>query len=136
MWCYKESCDRVALHLPGQTAASLETIHQGKFLGYSFCLYLGLAACDAQKSPGSCVMRLKRQHRGTYHGSQIDRACLPMRCGLTWDFVGPHWVVRARVPFCVSNTASCRLIDEGLCPLGGQHKPDFFHLDTHTSELV
>jgi hypothetical protein len=40
------------------------------------------------------------------------------------------WVIRARVPFWVSNAALCRLIFESL-PLGGPHKPQSFSTLLH-----
>jgi hypothetical protein len=76
--------------------------------------------------PSGCLCHATQVSMGELNkGLMFDRACLHMLWGLTWDFVGSRWVVKARVLLCVSNSASCRMIYEGLL-LDGSHKPQLF----------
>jgi hypothetical protein len=57
------------------------------------------------KSPWSLLCNSSVSMGEPIKDPMFDMACLRMACGLTWDFVWPPWMVRARVALFVSNCA-------------------------------
>jgi hypothetical protein len=85
-----------------QAIASLETysIKEGFVGAFLKMALLRMAAWRYTTNGwGACVMQGKHQHGGIYQRSHVDRACLCMRFGLTWDFVVSRQVDRASGTF-------------------------------------